>query len=154
MQQNICWLNVPVDNALVVQVRKAHDDHFHNADGFLFIQFGLFFVEVRVQIALIAILGDDVGVVLGLVDVVKFHEVLAVDAFEGFNFLIQKVAVDGVVEHFHVNDFYSDFLLSEQVLPLKDGRRVAFADLLVQVIRIVLDYFLGLVGGRHQYVAS
>ena len=148
MQQDIGWFDVSVDDASFVQVMQALQNHFYDGYGFFLVDF-LLFLDESVEVSLVAELGYDVGVVLGLVDVVELHDVGTVDDFESFDFLLEEVAVDGVAEHFHVDDLDSDFALVGKVVALEDRGRVALADLVVEIVGVVLDDFLRLINCRH-----
>ena len=148
MKQDVGWFDISVDNAFFMHVVKANEDHFDNFDGLSLVYF-LFFLNEGVEIALVAEFGDDVGVVLGLIHIVELHNIGTFNGLQGFNFLLKEVAMDWVIDHFHV--YYLDGHLHRvvNVLPLEHCGGIALPYLLVQIVGVILNNFLRLINCRH-----
>lgn len=52
----------------------------------------------------VAVLSNDVCVVLCLENVVEFHDVLAIELSKSVDFIFQKCLMDWLLYHFHIYD--------------------------------------------------
>ena len=114
------------------------DNLFHVSTGLGLSQF-IFNQLIEICIAQ---LGNDVGVVLGRVDLMHIEYVLLVfELFKDGNFALEQDTVDFVFEHFHVDDFDGYFLVGFVLAASIDLAGVTFAYDICQAIGVVLYFF-------------
>lgn len=81
------------------------DDLVHEGDG-LGLGEGPFVGDGFGEVSSVAELGDDVGVVAGVVNVIDFYDVVTVfEVFEDIDFGGEQVLVDLAFDHAHIDDF-------------------------------------------------
>ncbi len=95
----------PTENVVV-----SVDDLAHQLKGLIFRK--CFFIRDEFgQIALVAQLCDDVGIVFGGVNIVNLDDIFGVlEGFEDFHFGDEKVLMDFSLDVFHIDDFDRDSL--------------------------------------------
>lgn len=98
-------------DGLTVHFVIAIDDLVHDGNGFCF---GYVFLvgDEFSEISSFTKFGDDVSVVFGSVDVIKFDDVLAtLHHFEHLYFRGQQITVDFVADFLHFDHFYGYCLI-------------------------------------------
>lgn len=110
-EEDIGRLEVSMHHPECVQAFVAFDDLFDHSDGVTLMQFFLG-LDVLAKIASIAVVGDDVGLILVGVDLLDIEQVWAIlDHVQNLNFCLEKVFVDFALHGFHVDDFDGDMLV-------------------------------------------
>jgi hypothetical protein len=87
--QDVSQLEIPVDDIVFIQMMEAVNELTHHANRFILDEV-LFFFEVGVKISVIAVLEDEVVIVIGLFHIVELDDVGAFAAFEYFDFAFEE----------------------------------------------------------------
>lgn len=122
----------------LVHLPESLADFGDDANGLVFFDFAFFLDEV-VEVAGVTELCDDVGIVLGLEHIEEFHDVLAVECFEGVDFVLEELGVDGLLDHLHVDHLHGHQLLRVLVPALVHLAAEPSPDFLVQRVTVVVD---------------
>jgi hypothetical protein len=115
------------------------DDVPEDGNCFLLWQFLTLLKEV-VEVTLVAELGDYVTVVNGAVNVVAFEDVDVVDSFEGIDFAFEHLASGAIGDGLQVDDLNRDLFFGFLVDAPEHARAEAFADEVVESVRVVFDF--------------
>lgn len=138
VHQDVRRLDVPVDEALLVHLFEPVRDGHHDPEGFGLLDSGLPLNQV-VEVAVGAQLGNDVGVVLRLEDVVQLHDIRRGQGFEGVDLVLQQLSVYGLLHHFHIDHLYRHRQVALVVLALVHLATKPSPDLVVQRVAVVVN---------------
>lgn len=132
-------MNVPLGIYLI----KSLYDIAHDAQGFRLFDPPLLANQV-IEIAGIAILCDDVGIVLGLEHIKEFENVLAIEGFEGSYLVLEESGMNGLLYHLHVNHLDCNWGVGIFIPTPIDFAGEASTDFLIERIAIMINGLPGL----------
>lgn len=111
LHEDVSRLEISMYDSVVVDVRVAIDDLIHECHGLILRDNSLIGDELG-EISAITEFSDDIGVVLGIVDVVNFYDIFAI--FQNLEHLYlrgEKILMHLSLDHLHIDDFNSHSLI-------------------------------------------
>ena len=86
LEEDVSRFEIPVDDPKGVETLVSFDDLLDHTDGFMLEQL-LFGLDILAQVSTVAVVSDDIGLVLVGVDLLDVEEIWPVlDHVENFNF--------------------------------------------------------------------
>ena len=91
MSEDVGEFQIPVKNFVLVEMRKSMDKLTHSFDSFILGQVSALF-DVCIEISPIAILHNQVEVILSFLEIVQPNNVSIFTAFQHFDFAFEELA--------------------------------------------------------------
>ena len=110
-----------------------------NGDGLILRKF-LSFLEQILQIPFITEFSDDIAIILSTVNVKTPHDVDMVEFLEGLYFALKHLFFWSIPDRPKINNFDGDLFPCAFVDASKDAGTEAFANKIVQTVRIILNF--------------
>lgn len=123
LNEDVGWFEVTMDDSSSLHVVVAIDDLVHQRNGLAFRQAPSTGDELG-QITTITELGDDVGIIFGVIDVIDLKDVVAVlQRFQNIYLRVEEISMHVIVDFLHVYDFNGhDLILIKPCLPVTSLR--------------------------------
>jgi hypothetical protein len=143
-EEDIGWLQITVNDAIIVEVLDALHDLLQEVNGFILTEPPLL-LEVVVEI-IVAELGNDVHVVIGLEDIVEVDNVLMTHLLHDLDLGVEVLEVEVTGEDALIDNFHSHWFSRLDDLAAVDRGVGTLSEEPFQVELVFLDSFLGLHG--------